>query len=426
VAEGPPHRIRSSIGFGTTDCFRGGAGWTNRNLLGTGRLFDISARLSKVGVGAPFGFGLERSLCKNLASDTIGSAKANYNVTASVRQPRFFTPQITGTVSLFAERRSEFSVYRREEIGVSLALQRETIRRVPVSLAYRLSFGRTEATSGTFCAFFNACTPQDASRLREERLLGIITASASWPRQNNPLDPSRGHIYTVDLSHSSRATGSAALQTFTRVSGDAAWYRTLGNSRAVLSWHLRGGLIFSPKVSLDSASGNFIPPDQRFYAGGPNDVRGYDLNELGPLVYVLNRDSLTAQDSMDLATGTLRPRFSATGGNTLGVAQLELRVPAPVWSSRLRLALFVDAGTLYERGKTNLAPIRVRITPGVGLRLNTPLGPARLDVGYNPYDQAPGALYLQRSDGTLTLLRTNFVQKRQSRLSWHFSFGQPF
>ena len=124
--------------------------------------------------------------------------------------------------------------------------------------------------------------------------------------------------------------------------------------------------------------------------------------------------------------GTLRPRFSATGGNTLGIAQLELRFPAPVWGRRLRMALFVDAGTLYERGKTNLAPIEVRVTPGAGLRLSTPLGPARFDVAYNGYSQPPGALYLQRADGLLTLVQPDFQQARGSRFSYHFSFGQPF
>jgi outer membrane protein insertion porin family len=429
VAEGAPHRIRSSVGFATNDCFRTGAGWTSRNLFGTGRLFDLSARISKVGVGDPFGFGLERSLCKGLAGDTIGSAKANYNVTALLRQPRFFTPQITGTFSLYAERRSEFAIYRREEVGVSLVLQRETARRIPVALGYRLSFGRTFASAGTFCAFFNACSPDDATRLGEERLLGVLTAGVSWPRQNNPLDPSRGHIYAFDVSHSSRFTGSARLQTFTRFSGDAAWYRTLGTSGAVLSWHLRGGTIFAPKVSLDSATGNFIPPEQRFYAGGPNDVRGYDLNELGPVVYVANAlpgDSSGAETIDSIDAGAVRPRFSATGGNTLGIAQLELRVPAPIWSNRLRLALFVDAGTLYERGKTKLSPVQLRITPGAGLRLSTPLGPARFDVGYNGYDQPPGALYIQKLDGTLALVRTDFIQKRPSRFSYHISFGQPF
>ena len=426
VAEGRQHRIRSSLGFATNDCFRAGVGWTDRDLLGTGRLFDISGRVSKVGVGKPLGFGLERSLCGGLRDDTIGSSRANYNVTAQVRQPRFFTPTITGTYSLFAERRSEFAIYRREDIGVSLTLLRETARRVPISLGYRLSFGATEATAATFCAFFNACTPDDATRLREKRLLGIVTAGISWPRQNYPLDPSRGHLYAFDASHSSRYTGSARFQTFTRVTGDAAWYRPIGTSGAVLSWHVRGGLVFAPRVSLDSASGNFIPPEERFYAGGPNDVRGYNLNELGPVVYVLNKDTLTAADTAALAAGQLRPRFSPTGGNTLAIGQLELRVPAPVWGQRLRLAFFVDAGTLYERGRTQLAPIQLRVTPGVGLRLTTPLGPARFDIAYNGYDQPPGALYLQRNDGTLRLVQTDFQQRRSSRISYHFSFGQPF
>ena len=33
----------------------------------------------------------------------------------------------------------------------------------------------------------------------------------------------------------------------------------------------------------------FIPPEQRFYAGGPNDVRGFERNELGPVIYVVSK-----------------------------------------------------------------------------------------------------------------------------------------
>jgi outer membrane protein assembly factor BamA len=397
--------------------------------LGSGRLLDISGRVSKVGVGEPLDFGLDESLCKALKEDTIGSSLLNYNVTAMVRQPRFFTPRVTGTFSLFAERRSEFAVYRREDVGVNLALLRETARRVPISLSYRLSFGATEATPANFCAFFNACTPEDAQRLGEERMLGILTVGASWPRQNNPVDPTRGHIYAVNASLSSPATGSADLQTFARVSGDAAWYQTLGRSGAVLSWHLRGGLIFSPKVSLDSASGNFVPPEERFYAGGPNDVRGYNLNELGPVVYVVNAvDTLDVTGERTLAqvdSGNVVPRYSATGGNSVAIAQVELRVPAPIWGRRLRLAFYVDAGTLYERNQPELSPIQIRVTPGMGLRLATPLGPVRFDVAYNAYDRQPGALYMQLDDA-LTLLRTGFSQPRPNHWTYHFSFQQPF
>jgi hypothetical protein len=46
-------------------------------------------------------------------------------------------------------------------------------------------------------------------------------------------------------------------------------------------------------------------------------------------------------------------------------------------------------------------------------------------VAYNGYDNPPGALYLQLNN-SLTLLRSNFVQQRTSRLTYHISFGQPF
>ena len=37
-----------------------------------------------------------------------------------------------------------------------------------------------------------------------------------------------------------------------------------------------------------------------------------------------------------------------------------------------------------------------------------------------------GALYLQKSDGTLSREPNDFVQRRRSRLTYHFSFGQAF
>ena len=425
ASDGQRHQVRGSIGFATDDCFRGGAGWTNRNLFGTGRNLDLSAQVSKLGVGTPTNWGLEHSICAGLKNDRIGSDKLNYGVTAAIRQPRFFTPLITGTATLFAERTSEFDVYRREDVGASLLLVRETERRIPVSLSYRLSYGATEASAATFCAFFNACTPEDADRLREERMYGVISAGVAWPRQNNPLYPSRGHLYSATMSHSSPATGSADFQTFTRITGDAAWYRSLGGG-TVLSWHLRAGAIFAPAVSLDSATSQFIPPQERLYAGGPNDVRGFNRNELGPVVYVLRQDSLTAADSVDLQNGSLRPRPNATGGNTVGVAQVELRVPTPIWGGRLRLALFVDSGSLFERGQQDLSELRFVVTPGAGVRVATPLGPMRLDVAYNGYGQQSGPLYLEKSDGSLELVQDKFSQPRNSHWTFHFSFGQPF
>ncbi len=152
----------------------------------------------------------------------------------------------------------------------------------------------------------------------------------------------------------------------------------------MLSWRVRGGVIFAPTVDVATQSGNFVPPEQRFYGGGPNDVRGYQRNELGPVVYVVLESDLDSTPSRGELPQSGPVTVAATGGNTLAWA---------TWSCGFRSRLSVSASG-SRRSWTSVAsgsggppsstPV-IRVTPGAGLRINTPLGPARLDVAYNPY-----------------------------------------
>jgi outer membrane protein insertion porin family len=434
VNESKRRRIRSGIGFGTEDCFRSSAGWTTRNFLGgAGRILDLTGRISKVGVAQPFAWGLDNSpLCSALKDDTVGSAKLNFSLGAAVKRPAFLSPNNTISVSLFTERRSEFKVYLRQETGTSITIRRETPRRrIPLSLAYTLSYGHTEATAVSFCASFNACTPDVVALLRQNRVLATLTASGTLPRVNNPLDPSRGSLGSLEITESAKQLGSSSFEQFTRAVADYSWYRPLSRD-VVLSWRIRGGIIFAPSVDVATQTGNFIPPEQRFYAGGPNDVRGFDRNELGPVVYVVPKshvDSTLANPVVANRT-PLDPdsvQVAATGGNTLAVANIELRVPSPIFSSRLRLAAFVDAGGVWQRNEPN-SPAVIRVTPGVGLRLSTPLGPARLDVAYNPYKLQAGTLFQFDTTGALTPVagQSSYVLDRKGRLTFHVAVGQAF
>jgi outer membrane protein insertion porin family len=430
VEEGGLHRARAALGYGTSDCFRASAGWTARNVGGRGQAFDVFGQLSKIGVGGggPFGWSAERSwVCGSLNRDTIGSRELNFALTTSLRRPAFLSPSNALTGALFAERRSEFRVYQREEVGASLTFSRETARRIPLTLSYRVSWGATEADPVSFCSVFNACLQRDVARLRERRLLATLTGTAGYRRVNNLLDPSRGSVYNVEVTHSSRAIGSSELAEFTRVAAAAAWYRPLGGG-LVLATQLRGGLVFSPQRALGGSAGSFVPPDQRFYAGGANDVRGFDRNELGPVVYVV--PAAFVDTAARLPTDPAQVRVAPTGGNTLVVGNVELRLPSPVLRDRVRLAAFVDAGGVWERGRTLVSGgAAVRVTPGLGLRLATPLGPARLDVAYNGYDLPRGALYQADLDtGDLTLLRTDYRRPASglNRINVQVSVGHAF
>jgi outer membrane protein assembly complex protein YaeT len=429
VEEGGLHRARAGVGFGTNDCFRASAGWTARNVGGRGQAFDVFGQLSKIGVGqaAPFGWGAERSwVCGSLAEDSVGSRELNFALTTSFRRPAFLSPSNAVTVALFGERRSEFKVYQREDVGASVTFVRESPRRIPIAVTYRLSYGATQADAVSFCSVFNACQESDVARLRERRLLATLTATASHRRVNNLLEPTRGAVYSVEATHSSRLVGSSRLAEFTRVVAAGSWYTSLGRE-VVLAGQLRGGLVFSPRLELGQSAGNFVPPEQRFYAGGSSDVRGYDRNELGPVVYVVPSEFVDPET--DLPTDHGQVRVAPTGGNTLVVGNLELRLPSPVFADRLRWAVFTDAGGVWERGRSVASEAAIRFTPGFGVRVATPLGPARLDVAYNGYELPRGALYsVDPEIRDLVLIRSDYRRPASglSRLNFQLSVGHAF
>jgi outer membrane protein assembly complex protein YaeT len=423
VNESKPRRIQGGLGYATYDCFRGSLGWTTRDFLGAGRILDITSRVSKVGVGDPVDWGLDQNICRTSRDDSVGSAKVNYYLGTSIRRPAFLSPNNAITVSVFAERRSEYKVYLRQETGASVALTRTTPRRRnPLSLTYTVSYGRTEASALSFCSVFGACTADVVAPLRQNLVLATLTALGNFPRVNSPIDPTRGRIGSIEVTFSSKYIGSSSSQQFTRVAGGMSWYRPLSRD-AVLSWRLRGGLIFSPTLDVGNVSGAFVPPDQRFYAGGPNDVRGYERNELGPVIYVTPTQGGIIGDSV-VADSV---RVAATGGNTFALGNVELRVPSPILRSRLRFAAFVDVGGVWQRQGPRSGRV-IRVTPGVGLRIATPLGPARLDVAYNPNRLQPGALFQADAAGNLTPVpgEGSYVLSRNRKYAIHIAVGQPF
>jgi hypothetical protein len=88
----------------------------------------------------------------------------------------------------------------------------------------------------------------------------------------------------------------------------------------------------------------------------------------------------------------------------------------------------VDGGTLWQRGGSAALSAAFRITPGAGIRATTPLGPARLDVAYNPYELERGTLFRTTEDGGLEVYRIDYRRqdRGRGRLTWHFSVGYPF
>lgn len=403
VREGYLRAARLGGGWGSLDCFRMTGDLTEYNLFDSATRLELRGRLSKIGIGDPLS-GTE-SLCPQ-AQDDIYSANLNYYVGATVAQPALLRASFVPTLSLYSERRSEYNAFlRTTPIGGSVAFTLSAPRRLH-NFGYTLEFGRTEAQPALYCAVFNACEAEDRNRLQRDQRLAVLSASTSYERTDDPTDPSEGVVGRAELRYASRFVGAEAGLEFSRVTLDGATYLPLGPD-IVFAARLRLGAVFGPTFRLGEVA-QFVPPQERLFAGGPTTVRGFRQNELGPSVYIAaGYDTVNTSGA---PVGTVAPgdtvflrvnpelggqRAVPTGGNTMLVGNAELRFTSPFLSDILRWTLFTDVGELWNRGAgvPGLGFRSLKWTPGAGIRLRTPIGYLRADLAYNPYNRSRGAAY---------------------------------
>ena len=167
-----------------------------------------------------------------------------------------------------------------------------------------------------------------------------------------------------------------------------------------LALHAGAG-IASPYGNSDQ-----IPYERRYFAGGPNSVRGWSTRELGPGRYVRN-DSIAADF------------FNQTGDIKL-IAQAELRFHT---EGIFEYAIFVDAGNIWTikdydnqpGGKIVLNELvnDLATSVGAGVRLDLSFILVRLDLGLKGYDPSTR--------------EWNITSPKLKRdLALHFAIGYPF
>ncbi len=399
LVEGDRWAARGGFGWATLDCFRMQGSLTDRDFLPYAQRLELTGRVSKIGIGDPLDGA--PNLCQGQAKSDPYSRTLNYYTSMTVRQPVRANQTRVPSLTLFSSTLSEFKAYlRRTPIGGALSvIDPFPIPRMPSTLSYQVELGRTEAEPAFFCAVFNACDNESRSFLQRNNRLAALEYSIVRERVNDPLRPTGGSTVRLNVRHASTLIGSDRSQQFNRGTGDLSWYRALRGG-ATLVTHLRGGVVYGGGTT--PRTGNFIPPQERLYAGGPTTVRGFRQNELGPAVYIVSRFdtvSTNGQTFYRADSTSITERVVPTGGNTLIVGNIEAQFPSPLVPKLLQIAVFADAGTLWNRRTTSQAATlsdegpSVKITPGMGIRIASPFGAIRVDLGYNGYRLPAGAAY---------------------------------
>ncbi len=457
VREAPPRLGRAGGGFNTVEFVQLEGRFAHHNWGGGGRRLDARATVGNLLARQLNDRGIFSDVIPEFSDfeDESPFFRPTWQVSVELQQPGFRAAENTIGTGVFATRRLVPGVAVDQSYGADVTLTRLLRDRSPTSLAYRAEVTRIEAGELYFCVNYGLCDLPTVDAVRRPRRLSPASASLSMDHSDDPLDPVRGWRARLDLEHASDLTWSQFH--FHRASGAWAQYFPFNRGRNVLALRVRGGWVrplggSAEAVGLEDIEGEILHPRKRFYAGGATSVRGYGENQLGPRILTVSPDALMAEDvegactADEIADGSCDPNFApvdafeprALGGTSVIQANVEYRFH--VWRA-LQGAVFVDGAHVGGREAARVGTGSWAVTPGLGARYTTPVGPVRVDLGFNPSQVEELEVVTERldEDGVLQLVRLDtprrydpledvdgFFGQLLGRLRLHISIGQAF
>ena len=167
--------------------------------------------------------------------------------------------------------------------------------------------------------------------------------------RNHYLDPTGGSDHVVSLEYAGGPLGGT--NSFTKYGASSAWFFTPGWN---LTFMARGRIGF-----IQGREGRPIPLYERYRLGGIYSIRGFDSYSIGPKA----------------------PNGEVIGGDKELLFNFEMLFPL-IREIGMKGVLFFDAGNAWDIG----TPYKVddlRTGAGFGFRWMSPIGPLRLEWGYN-------------------------------------------
>lgn len=368
VTEGKHRRVNFGVGYGSEERARGEIDWRHVNWFGGARTAGVFGRYSS----------LDRGVRVNL------------------RQPYLFSPRYAATVSA----QSWFSnepTYELTTVGGRASIIRQfggfgsPILGAPQATTLSLTYVNEWEEYTIFDAALTDPTFRD-----DLIAMGLDPRCGTGPRcgigagqlsalfidggrntTGNLLDAKKGYVANLHIEQAGQWLGGHF--DYFEVSGEGRFYQAIG-SIAVVAMRAR-----LASIESSGSEEELVPFFKRYFLGGSQTLRGWGRYEVSPL------------------SGSGLP----IGGHSLFEFSTEVRFP--VWG-KLSGVVFLDGGNVWTAPwDFDLNDLRYDVGPGV--RYNTPIGPIRLDIGYqvNPIEG---------------LIVNGAEQTRRFRI--HFSVGQAF
>jgi outer membrane protein insertion porin family len=354
-----------------------GLNYSTNNFLGLGETLQLQINLGNLARSAMFGFTQPYMFDRPLQFGfTVFGNKVSYN---QAKQLSIFSGQSLNLPSAELQNLQNYSqssvgfttslsypLHRSfKRIGMTYSLDQSNL--IPLSTASKSLFD--------FLAFQGLTGPQAVN--------GIITSKIfpnfSFNTLDSGISPHHGHQMTVGVE-------------FAGLGGTVRSIRpVIQYKKFIPVQNRRNAIGFNMQASYISGfAGLVAPPFQRFYMGGENDIRGFDVRSISPVAFLPNSNSitLTNPDGTPVPKNPLNPRLGNwtipipvdqivfPGGDLSVFANLEYRITI---AGPVAIVPFVDGGFDPVVRPSQLEIATVQFDQVVGTFFGCPT----LDAGYN-------------------------------------------
>jgi outer membrane protein insertion porin family len=327
-----------------------GLNYSTNNFMGLGETLSLSSQLGTRLQNVTFGFTEPYFLNRPIQLGfTVFTQRYNYDQgrEASILAGENLIPyyQALGAQNLmnYIQDSKGFTVFATYPM-------RRTFARLGLTYGFSESSYKALTTAATdtfeYLNYLNLSGPSALRGIKTSQ----ITPSYSYNSVNHPLDPTGGRSLSIATGFASSAMGGNVNLLQPTVS--ATWFHTAPGHKT----HVIGIRLMSSFVT--GYGGKEAPPMNRYYIGGENDVRGFEIMAISPMAFmpsqatvpVYNSDGsarlqkivtngVVSYQAVSMSIPTYQVIFP--GGDFQAVGNFEYRIPL---GGPVKLAFFFDVG----------------------------------------------------------------------------------
>ena len=318
-----------------------GLTYQTNNFLGLGETLTLSGNVGTLQRSANFGFTEPYLFDRPISTGfTIFASRYNFDQARQYSLALGYQVQLNpNTVQNYIQNSDGFTVF------ASYPLKKLGFTRLGLTYGFTATSitGLSTASTALFdvLQFQQLEGPSSLNGIHESK----ITPTLSYNTVDNPVNPTHGKSIFFSSSFEGGPLGGN-VNTVSEIV-EAKYFRPHYHHRNVIAVRLLGAY-------ESGFGGKVIPPFSRFYLGGEDTLRGFDIRTISPVVFVptltstpvsfLNPTRLDGSGNPTVGTvniPTLSYQTSFPGGDTEVVGNFEYRIPL---FPHVGLSIFGDAG----------------------------------------------------------------------------------